>query len=772
MEEEADLKTNEFVQEQAEKQLELYDWQRRGVKFFFENGGQVLYDVATGSGKCFGKGTRIMMFDGASKNVEDIKVGHVLMGDDSTPRVVTSLARGREMLYDIHQTASSTYRVNESHILSLQGTNAFTRRKMKDGSYKEYHNRFSNKKCDISLKEYLSLAKFNKHILKGYKVPLDFQDIDVDIDPYWLGLWLADGHSHYPYITNPDPEVIEYCRWYAKELGLRFTVVEDKRRSTANVYCIVGNRINGQWENPLLEMMREYDLLNNKHIPEEYLMNSREKRFSLLAGLLDGDGYLHNNFFEISQKSKVLAEQIVFIARSLGFRVNCVYKKSTIKEIDFEGWYYRTSISGHTDMIPTRVPRKQATPREQKKNPSLYGIKVEPVGVGDYYGFTVEGNNRRFLLEDFTVVHNTILALEIVRRLREENPIISVLVVVPKNIILETGWYVEFKKAGFSPAEIGIFYGDYKEDNMITLTNMQSVFKLPHFEYDLVILDEVHNYLTQRMMKLIDHPFRYKIGLTATLDKMDSRTWDLSKKFKHKKFTYAPKDALADGVLNPFHFTDIAVMLDSVTRERYDELSKQIRQVIQTCGSYRAAMMPNSGYQQLLLGLLSRRKALVNNYQKKFEVARKICLRHPDKRIIIFNEFNSQTSKVYWELMDDNLKSVIVHSGVDKEQRADNIKAFDEGTSKILLTTKVLDEGYNLPKIDIAIIMAGNSTDRQTVQRMGRVLRKKLTHSVLYQVYCYDTVEERHARGRSRVLRELSSSYEEHVFGAEQRVVL
>ena len=71
-------------------------------------------------GKCLAKGTQVMMFDGTLKNVEDINVNDLLMGDDSTPRRVLSLARGREQMYWVRQKHGIDYRVNESHILSLK----------------------------------------------------------------------------------------------------------------------------------------------------------------------------------------------------------------------------------------------------------------------------------------------------------------------------------------------------------------------------------------------------------------------------------------------------------------------------------------------------------------------------------------------------------------------------------------------------------------------------------------------------------------------------
>lgn len=86
----------------------------------FENNRKVIYQLSTGGGKCHTKDTPIMMFDGSIKMVQDVIVGDLLMGNDSTPRKVLSLARGQEMLYNVHQEQGITYGINESHILSLK----------------------------------------------------------------------------------------------------------------------------------------------------------------------------------------------------------------------------------------------------------------------------------------------------------------------------------------------------------------------------------------------------------------------------------------------------------------------------------------------------------------------------------------------------------------------------------------------------------------------------------------------------------------------------
>ena len=72
---------------------------------------------ATGGGKCFAKGTKIVKYDGSIINVEDLKVGDVIMGYDSKPRTIKSICSGYEQMYDIIPVKGEKYSVNESHIL-------------------------------------------------------------------------------------------------------------------------------------------------------------------------------------------------------------------------------------------------------------------------------------------------------------------------------------------------------------------------------------------------------------------------------------------------------------------------------------------------------------------------------------------------------------------------------------------------------------------------------------------------------------------------------
>ncbi len=379
-------------------------------------------------------------------------------------------------------------------------------------------------------------------------------------------------------------------------------------------------------------------------------------------------------------------------------------------------------------------------------------------------------NNNKVIFEVVTGAGKTFFAIEVLKQLLRDEPDLHTLIVVPKNVILETTWYKELYEAGISLRDIGVYYGGIKEYGKVTITNMQNIDRISLENFDLVIWDEIHNFGTARMLPYIKYPFKYKIGLSATLERRDAAHWEIMKAFEYNKFTYTPKEALADGVLNPFNFINIGVDLDDENYDKYAKLTTDLNLILKIGDGYNKIMMTGSSLKYKMLSILNERKVLVNNYFKKFEVVKILCDKHRDDKMIVFNEYNETTNKNYWYLLDIGVKSCIIHSGIEKDKRQQNLIDFRNDKYNIVLTSRVLDEGYNLPKLDVAIIAAGNSTSKQTIQRMGRVLRKKKKVSMLYQIYVKHTIEEEYAMERAKLFRVLCSNYKDYDYENEELV--
>ena len=405
-----------------------------------DNGGLIC--LGCGGGKCLGKGTEILLYDGSKKKVEDIIIGDLLMGDDSTPRKVLSLARGREMMYKINETKRGNYIVNESHILSLKYSKNINNNDILDISVKDYLKLLNNqdkKSIFYNYKEDI-YYDYKDNIFYGYRVPITFQKKDIEIEPYLLGYWLGNKQSQYSLI---------------KIVSINYKFIK---------------------------FLTKYNLLKNKYIPHHYKCNSRDIQLKLLAGFIDSAGYYYNNCYTIIQKNEKLLDDIIFLSRSLGF---CAFKKIINN-------YFLTTIYGNgIEEIPVLNLIKKAKHKVYTEDTLNYEIKLEKLQEDDYYGFEIDGN-RRFVLGDFTVTHNTVIALNIASLFQ-----VKTLIVVHKGFLLNQ-WKERIEQ--FTDSPIGIIQQNKVDidGKHFVIGMLQSIAKEKYdsdifADFGLVIFDEAHH---------------------------------------------------------------------------------------------------------------------------------------------------------------------------------------------------------------------------------------------------------------------------------------
>lgn len=342
---------------------------------------------------CHAKGTEIIMFDGSIKKVEDVRVGDVLLGPDSKPRNVLSLARGYEKMIRIIPTKGEPFVINENHILSLKRS----KHKRTDSKSGEIVN--------ISFKDWKAKSTTFKHHYKLYRpAEITFSNnTKLEIDPYLLGLYLGDGHlGNSPNITSVDTEIIEE---FSKIISINYSDLKVSIKPEVGKIKTLRAAKNGGKLNSLTLKFKKLGLLGTlsgtKFIPREYKTSTLTNRLRLLAGLLDTDGHLGNNCFEYCSKSKQLIDDVLFVARSCGLAAYLGTKKCINGVL-----YYRINISGNIDIIPTRITRKKATTRSQIKSHLVTGFTYEELPEDYYYGFHLDADHL-YLLKDFTVTHNT-----------------------------------------------------------------------------------------------------------------------------------------------------------------------------------------------------------------------------------------------------------------------------------------------------------------------------------------------------------------------------
>lgn len=341
------------------------------------------------AGACHARDTEILMYDGSIKKVQDVIVGDQLMGPDSKPRNVLSLARGRQEMVKFTPTKGyDPFVVNLDHILPLYRI----RRTNSKPDFK------SGKSYNTRVRDYVGWSKTQRHIHKLQTTGVEFAEKELPIDPYFVGLWLGDGTSRSANITTMDSEIVDYLHKYAINEGLRVSV-DDSKKSKASTYRLVLVTRNGNELNPLKEKLSKLDLIQNKHIPFIYKTSSSDQRKLLLAGLVDSDGHCNGSGYEIIQKIETLADDIMFIARSLGFTCN---KK--VKVIDGTN-YYRLFFYGGTK-LPVKLRRKQITSEQRNRRHNLLGLKHEVINEDDYFGFELDSDHL-YLTSDFVIHHNT-----------------------------------------------------------------------------------------------------------------------------------------------------------------------------------------------------------------------------------------------------------------------------------------------------------------------------------------------------------------------------
>jgi len=354
---------------------------------------------AIGQGKCLQKDSTIIKYDGTVVKVQDLVPGDLIMGPDSKSRTILSTHADTGPMFEINPIKGDPWVCNDVHVLTLKKT--------PQGLNRYGNTRGSTKPeiIDVALDEYLNWSKSQKNLYKLFRVPVDFPEQHPrELDPYFLGVWLGDGTLGEAQITNSDQEILSFLSDFTLKENFSSHTLLDKRTECPRVNITTEK---GQ-PNHLRRYLRDTFSVG-KHIPQLNKTGSREERLQLLAGLLDTDGHLVDNVFELTLKEEDFIDDVLFVARSLGFGTSKKLKQVKLKTWDKPRDYFRIKIFGDLDKIPTKVKRKQASPRRQKKDPLKTGFSVIPKGPGEYFGFELDGDGR-FLLEDFTVTHNTTIA--------------------------------------------------------------------------------------------------------------------------------------------------------------------------------------------------------------------------------------------------------------------------------------------------------------------------------------------------------------------------
>jgi superfamily II DNA or RNA helicase len=701
------------------KQLRYYQKEAdEAVKRELKNGvkNQLLV-MATG---CHAVNTPILMYNGEVKLVQDIEVGEQLMGPDSKPREVLQLARGKEIMYKIIPVKGESFIVNENHILSLKRTG----KKRPGRNEPDYVN--------ITVKDYLHKSKHFKHIYKLYRSSvISFNHKITTVNyPYFTGLWLGDGSFDSPLITKDEPELEEY---FANN---EFFGIKGRKNNfpnrTSNHSFTLGNT--GNKKNPVLDHIRKFIVNNEKRIPCKYLTSLRSDRLQLLAGLLDTDGHLHDDgcSYEITTKYKGLADDILFLSRSLGLAAYCSEKTGKIKSLNFEGLYYRINISGNTDIIPCKIKRKIANARKQIKDVLVTGFTTEKLDVDDFYGFALDGDHL-YLMGDFTVTHNTgktmcsvnitsgfnkRLWLTHTEELISQSGFALLQEAFPnhddkiRGIIDQYGDLTSYLKEVrknplfFDMADneiiqkIGIIKAEMMDTSQdIIVASIQTIHRrldgMPQDMFDCVIIDESHMAAAKTWEKTINH-FQPKLtlGLTATPHRSDNLL--LSNIFDKIVYEYSIQKGIQDGFLCELDGVRVktAISLDGI-RTTAGEFNQKDLQV---------------------LNCHERNQLIVDSHFKYADGRQAIafCV-DVEHAMDLCSAFKARGVNADFVVGDENLTT----------DRKGVIAAFKRGEIDVVTNCMVLTAGFDHPNVGAVHMACPTKSLTKYIQCVGRGSRLK-----------------------------------------------
>jgi hypothetical protein len=223
--------------------------------------------------------------------------------------------------------------------------------------------------------------------LSAVRCEIPYQEQDLTLDPYTFGLWLGDGSQRDFNITTADQEIAKFLVKHPMYDGYYEQPVKEGRKTLIDV------RLKGAKGGRAV--LRELGVWKNKHIPSIYKTSSIDQRMQLLAGLMDSDGWVDHGSSVITMARKELIQDIAEVSRSLGFRT-ALSQKTT----NFDTLAYTVCIS-NTIQLPTLLSRRTTVCSNKGDL-----MTVVPLGMGTYYGITVDGDSR-YCSAEYIALRNT-----------------------------------------------------------------------------------------------------------------------------------------------------------------------------------------------------------------------------------------------------------------------------------------------------------------------------------------------------------------------------
>ena len=364
----------------------------------------------------------------------------------------------------------------------------------------------------------------------------------------------------------------------------------------------------------------------------------------------------------------------------------------------------------------------------------------------------------------------TIMAILAIKRLRSSvTGDISVMVVVP-TLYLQDQWKERLEAFGVDNVEVWV---------------INSAVKHSHF-VGLLILDEIHQYTAEIFGQIFDRVnYAHILGLTATLREDDPRTGLIYNEAPVID-TVTMKEALDAGWIAPFQVYNLSVTMTQQEADEYAKLSKDFNRYFASFGHDFSLAMACVNDQNAIkrhaaslnwdvkrvqaaafqfLSNMRKRKDLLYNLESKRQLAVDVINLFPERMVITFSQTIESAD---WLAKQLGSEAEVYHSGMKgkkvngKKLTAAQVKqaAIDRFSSKhqwnkcrVLCTAKAMDQGADIPDVDMAVIVSASSKPLQAIQRYGRSLRHvEGKRTVIVELYAPKTQDERWLRSRQKKL--------------------
>ncbi len=285
----------------------------------------------------------------------------------------------------------------------------------------------------------------------------------------------------------------------------------------------------------------------------------------------------------------------------------------------------------------------------------------------------------------------------------------------------------------------------------------------------LIIADECHRYAARTFATALDSGFRYRLGLTATYrrpDRLETRV--LNPYFGGVVHRLWYDRALHDGVISSFDIAHVGVSLTDSERAEYQTTSstisrlgmslkvrlhlteapfEQFMRAVQTLASRKDDQSPDAFMSRKYLEAVTKRQSLLTNAKHKLAILDAVSPVIAESHgTLVFSQTVDSTTKAAARLQRAGVETLSISSDSKPHERRGALQRFGGGQAKALCAPRILDEGVDVPDADLAIVLSGSSTPRQTIQRLGRIIRRKSDgrHGRFVVLYAIGTIEENH----------------------------